>query len=146
MRIKTSFRLVNLNLINNHKKFSVTALKNLLSGNSNAPLSSSSPLTIQELYLHKFYFKKTILLTIFVYFNLFWLFNFQNRNFFLLQYIFLKSINIRPLISHFLKITNHWSIFLKISIYIQIVIRLASIHRLSIFIIDLPTTGNTYTI
>jgi hypothetical protein len=40
------------------------------------------------------------------------------------------------------KITNHRSIFLlKISIYIQIVIRLASIHRLSICIIDLPTSA-----
>jgi hypothetical protein len=32
---------------------------------------------------------------------------------------------------------------LKTSIYIQIVIRWASIHRLSICIIDLPTTGFT---
>jgi hypothetical protein len=31
---------------------------------------------------------------------------------------------------------------LKTSIYIQIVIRWASIHRLSICIIDLPTTGD----
>jgi hypothetical protein len=31
---------------------------------------------------------------------------------------------------------------LKTSIYIQIVIRWASIHRLSICIIDLPTTDN----
>jgi hypothetical protein len=38
--------------------FSVTALKNLLSGNSNAPLSSSLPQTIQESALHKFYLKK----------------------------------------------------------------------------------------
>ena len=53
--------------------------------------------------------------------------------------------NIGPLISHFLKITNHRSIFfLKISIYIQIVIRLASIHRLSICIIDSPTCANDY--
>ena len=61
---------------------------------------------------------------------------------FLLRYIFLKSINIGPLISHCFRITNQLSIiFLKTSIYIQIVIRWASIHRLSICIIDLPTTG-----
>jgi hypothetical protein len=36
--------------------FSVTALKKkLLSGNSNAPLSSSLPQPIQESSLHKFY-------------------------------------------------------------------------------------------
>jgi hypothetical protein len=50
---------------------SVIALKNLLSGNSNAPLSSSLPQTIQESSLHKFYLKKTILFTIFVFFDLF---------------------------------------------------------------------------
>jgi hypothetical protein len=33
---------------------------------------------------------------------------------------------------------------LKTSIYIQIVIRWASIHRLSICIIDLPTTAEKY--
>jgi hypothetical protein len=33
---------------------------------------------------------------------------------------------------------------LKTSIYIQIVIRWASIHRLSICIIDLPTTENMF--
>jgi hypothetical protein len=33
---------------------------------------------------------------------------------------------------------------LKISIYIQIVIQLASIHRLSICIIDLPTTDSNH--
>jgi hypothetical protein len=33
---------------------------------------------------------------------------------------------------------------LKTSIYIQIVIRWASIHRLSICIIDLPTTDKRY--
>ncbi len=55
---------------------------------------------------------------------------------------FFQIDNSGPLISHFFKITNHQSIiFLKLSIYIQIVIRLASIHRLSICIIDLPTTG-----
>jgi hypothetical protein len=60
---------------------------------------------------------------------------------FLLRYIFLKSINIGPLISHCFRITNQRSIFfLKTSIYIQIVIRWASIHRLSICIIVLPTT------
>ncbi len=62
-----------------------------------------------------------------------------------MQYIFLKSINIGPLISHFFKITNHRSLFfLKISIYIKIIIRLVSIHPLSICIIDLPTTANSY--
>jgi hypothetical protein len=35
---------------------------------------------------------------------------------------------------------------LKTSIYIQIVIRWASIHRLSICIIDLPTTAKYYKI
>ena len=61
---------------------------------------------------------------------------------FLLRYIFLKSINIGPLILHCFRITNQLSIiFLKTSIYIQIVIRWASIHRLSICIIDLPTTA-----
>jgi hypothetical protein len=106
-------------LINDQKtislraRFSVTALKNLLSGNSNAPLSASLPQTIQESSSHKFYLKKTILLTIFVYFDLFWLFDFQNRYpvLFLLRYIFLKSINSGPLISHFFKITNHRPIF-----------------------------------
>jgi hypothetical protein len=54
---------------------------------------------------------------------------------------FYQIDNSGSLISHFFKITNHGSIiFLKLSIYIQIVIRLASIHRLSICIIDLPTT------
>ncbi len=59
-----------------------------------------------------------------------------------MRYIFVKSIKIGPLISHIFTITNHWLlIFLKILIYIQIVIRLALIHRLSICIIDLPTTA-----
>ncbi len=58
-----------------------------------------------------------------------------------MRYIFVKSIKIGPLISHIFRITNHRSLFfLKTSIYIQIVIRWASIHRLSICIIDLPTT------
>ncbi len=59
--------------------------------------------------------------------------------------IYLYQIdNSGPLISPFIKITNQRSIiFLKLLIYIQIVIRLASIHRLSICIIDLPTTDNS---
>ena len=66
------------------------------------------------------------------------------RWYFLVRYIFVKSIKIGPLISHIFRITNHRSLFfLKTSIYIQIVIRWASIHRLSICIIDLPTTGKT---
>jgi hypothetical protein len=57
------------------------------------------------------------------------------------RYIFVKSIKIGPLISHIFRITNHRLLFfLKTSIYIQIVIRWASIHRLSICIIELPTT------
>ncbi len=68
---------------------------------------------------------------------------------FLLRYIFLKSINIGPLISHFSKITNHLLIFfLKVSIYIQIIIRLASIHRLSVWLSICPplkiTPGSAY--
>jgi hypothetical protein len=63
------------------------------------------------------------------------------------RYIFVKSIKIGPLISHIFRITNHRSLFLlKTLIYIQIVIRWASIHRLSICIIDLPTTGKWVTI
>ncbi len=63
------------------------------------------------------------------------------RWYFLLRYFFVKSIKIGPLISHIFRITNHRSLFLlKTSIYIQIVIRWASIHRLSICIINLPTT------
>ncbi len=63
------------------------------------------------------------------------------RWYFLVRYIFVKSIKIWPLISHIFRITNHRSLFfLKTSIYIQIVIRWASIHRLSICIIELPTT------
>ena len=63
------------------------------------------------------------------------------RWYFLVQYFIVKSIKIGPLISHIFRITNHRSLFLlKTSIYIQIVIRWASIHRLSICIIDLPTT------
>jgi hypothetical protein len=90
---------------------SVTVLKNLLSGNSNAPLSSSLPQTIQESSLHKFYLKrKPILFAIFVYFDLFWLIDFQNCYFFPVIYFF-KSINSGPLISHFFKMTNHRSIF-----------------------------------
>ncbi len=59
-----------------------------------------------------------------------------------MRYIFVKWIKIGPLISHIFRITNHQSLFLlKTSIYIQIVIRWASIHRLSICIIDLPTTA-----
>ena len=121
--------------------FSVTALKNLLYGNSNAPLSSSLPLTIQESSLHKFYLQKTFdflpFLCIFQYFDC----SIIKIATFLLRYIFLKSINIGPLISHCFRITNQLSIiFLKTSIYIQIVIRWASIHRLSICIIVLPTT------
>jgi hypothetical protein len=54
--------------------------------------------------------KKTILLTIFVYFDLFWLF-FSKSLLFLLRYIVLESINSGLLISHFFKITNHRSIF-----------------------------------
>ncbi len=46
-----------------------------------------------------------------MYFTLFWQFDFQNR-YFLVRYIFFKSINIAPLISHFFKITNHRSISL----------------------------------
>ncbi len=123
--------------------FSVTALKNLLSGNSNAPLSSSLPLTIQESSLHKFYLQKTFdFLTISVYFQYFDCSIIKIATF-LLRYIFLKSINIGPLILHCFRITNQRSIiFLKTSIYIQIVIRWASIHRLSICIIVLPTTEN----
>jgi hypothetical protein len=64
------------------------------------------------------------------------------RWYFFVRYFFVKSIKIGPLISHIFRITNHRSLFLlKTSIYIQIVIRWASIHRLSICIIDLPTTG-----
>ncbi len=67
------------------------------------------------------------------------------RWYFLVRYFFVKSIKIGPLISHIFRITNHRSLFLlKTSIYIQIVIRWASIHRLSICIIDLPTTANKY--
>jgi hypothetical protein len=65
----------------------------------------------------------------------------------LVRYIFVKSIKIGLLISHIFRITNHRTLFfLKIWIYIQIVIRLASIHRLSICIIDLPTTGYRYSV
>ena len=123
--------------------FSVTALKNLLYGNSNAPLSSSLPLTIQESSLHKFYLQKTFDFLPFLCIFSILTVRFSKLLLFLLRYIFLKSINIGPLILHCFRITNQRSIiFLKTSIYIQIVIRWASIHRLSICIIDLPTTAN----
>jgi len=67
------------------------------------------------------------------------------RWYFLVRYFFVKSIKIGPLISHIFRITNHRSLFLlKTSIYIQIVIRWASIHRLSICIIVLPTTAHCH--
>ena len=91
--------------------FSVTALKNLLSGNSNVPLSSSLPQTIQESSLHKFYLKKKHFVN---HFCVFWpilTVRFSKSLLFLLRYIFLQSINSGQLISHFFKITNHRSIF-----------------------------------